>query len=184
MIRAVRVLPPLLLATALLTGCGTEQAGPGASGDSGAPAAPAELASRAAASGMAPELVYVTDAPGFTLARQSVGVQGDDGFSAAYTDRTGAVIHLYTDRPRHAGHHKYEVDKKDCVVWLEGEGGVSGAVLGKALRAVRRPTAGELGTLLPAPDPAFTDDQPVRRGDLPTNGDGGPPDNSVPTPGL
>ncbi|MER6081212.1 membrane lipoprotein [Streptomyces sp. NPDC001833] len=181
MIRAVRVLPTLLLAAALLTGCGTEKAG---SGDSGKSADPAELASRAKALGMDPELVYVTRAPGFTLAQQSVGVQGDDGFSASYTDTTGAVIHLYTDHPRYAGQHKYEVPEKNCVVWLEGEGGVSGAVLGKALRAVHRPTAGELETLLPTPDPAFTDDQPVQRGDLPTNGDGGPPDNSVPTPGL
>ncbi|MFJ9559103.1 membrane lipoprotein [Streptomyces fuscichromogenes] len=184
MIRAARALPPLLLAAALLTGCGTERAGSGTSADRAAPAAQAELASRAKALGIAPELVYATRAPGFTLAQQSVGVQGDDGFSAAYTDRTGAVIHLYTDRPRTAGQHAYEVTKKGCVVWLEGEGGVSGAVLGQALRAVHRPTAGELDTLLPAPDPAFTDGEPVRRGDLPTNGDGGPPDNSVPTPGL
>ncbi|MGW3130123.1 membrane lipoprotein [Streptomyces sp. NPDC001076] len=184
MIRAVRVLPPLLLAAALLTGCGTEKAGPSASGDSGAPADPAELASKAAALGMAPEMVYVTDAPGFTLAQQSVGVQGDDGFSASYADKAGAVIHLYTDHLRYAGQHRYEVSEKGCVVWLEGEGGVSDAVLAKALRAVHRPTAAELDTLLPTPDPAFTDDQPVQRGDLPTNGDGGPPDNSVPTPGL
>ncbi|MFD5536553.1 hypothetical protein ACFWIJ_01515 [Streptomyces sp. NPDC127079] len=85
-----------------------------------------------------------------------VGVQGDDGFSAAYTDSTGAVIHLCTDRPRHAGHHRYQVAKKERVVWLEAEGKVSAAVLG----------------------------EPVRRGDLPTDGDGGRPDNSVPTPGL
>ncbi|MGY4926777.1 membrane lipoprotein [Streptomyces sp. 900105755] len=182
MIGAVRVLPPLLLAAALLTGCGTEKAGPGASGDSGVPADPAELASREAALGMVPEMVYVTDAPGFTLAQQSVGVQGDDGFSASYADEKGAVIHLYTDHLRYAGQHKYEVSEKDCVVWLEGEGGVSDAVLGKALRAVHRPTAAELDTLLPTPDPAFTDDQPVQRGDLPS--DGGAPDNSVPTPGL
>ncbi|MEU2774042.1 membrane lipoprotein [Streptomyces sp. NPDC007162] len=181
MIRAVRTLPPLLLAVALLAGCGTEKAGSGASGP---PAGPAELSARAKALGIAPELVYVTDAPGFTLARQSVGVQGDDGFSAAYTDSTGAVIHLYTDRPQHAGHHRYEVVKKECVVWLEGEGEVSAAVLGKALHAVHRPAAGELDALLPTPDPAFTDGEPVRRGDLPTNGDGGPPDNTVPTPGL
>ncbi|MEU9345030.1 membrane lipoprotein [Streptomyces sp. NPDC048278] len=184
MIRAVRVLPPLLLAAALLTGCGTEKAGPAASGASTAPADPAELAAKAKALGIAPEMVYVTDAPGFTLSQQSVGVQGDDGFSASYADDTGAVIHLYTDHLRYAGQHRYEVSEKGCVVWLEGDGGVSGTVLGKALRAVRRPTAGELDTLLPAPDPAFTDDRPVQRGDLPTNGDGGPPDNSVPTPGY
>lgn len=177
MIRALRVLSPLLFAVVLLTGCGTEKAG------SGSPASQAELDSRAKALGMAPELVYVTEASGFTLAQQSVGVQGDDGFSAAYTDSTGAVIHLYTDHPRNAGHHKYQVAKKDCVVWLEGEGGVSDAALGKALRAVHRPSAAELDTLLPTPDPAFTDSEPVQRGDLPSNGDGAP-DNSVPTPGL
>jgi hypothetical protein len=177
MIRAVRVLPPLLLAAALLTGCGTEKA------DSGSPASQAELDARAKALGMAPELIYLTEASGFTLAQQSVGVQGDDGFSVAYTDRTGAVIHLYTDHLRNAGHHRYQVEKKDCVVWLEGEGGVSDGVLGKALRAVHRPSARELDTLLPTPNPAFTDSEPVQRGDLPSNGDGAP-DNSVPTPGL
>ncbi|MFG2934707.1 membrane lipoprotein [Streptomyces sp. NPDC048282] len=180
MIRAVRVLPPLLLAAALLTGCGTQKAG---AGDSGTPADPGELASKAAALGINPKMVYVTEAAGFTLAQQSVGVQGDEGFSASYADRTGAVIHLYTDRTRYAGRYTYEVTEKDCVVWLEGEGGVSGAVLKKALRAVHRPTAAELDTLLPTPDPAFTDDVPVQRGDLSPGGDG-VPDNSVPTPGL
>ncbi|MFJ8150915.1 membrane lipoprotein [Streptomyces sp. NPDC094468] len=179
MIRAVRVLPPLLLAAALLTGCGTEKADPGAA----KPADPAELASKAKALGMNPDLVYVTEAPGFTLAQQSVGLQGDDGFSASYADDTGAVIHLYTDHLRYAGQHPYEAKEKHCVVWLEGEGGVSGAVLAKAVRAIHRPTAGELDTLLPTPDPAFTDDQPVQRGDLSPAGDG-VPDNSVPTPGL
>ncbi|MER6466150.1 membrane lipoprotein [Streptomyces sp. NPDC001228] len=179
MIRAARVLPPLLLAAALLTGCGTEKADPGAA----KPADPAELTSKAQALGMNPDLVYVTEAPGFTLAQQSVGVQGDDGFSASYADDTGAVIHLYTDHLRYAGQHPYEAKEKDCVVWLEGEGGVSGAVLAKAVRAIHRPTAGELDTLLPTPDPAFTDDQPVQRGDLSPAGDG-VPDNSVPTPGL
>ncbi|MCG7206484.1 membrane lipoprotein [Streptomyces arenae] len=181
MIRAVRALPPLLLAVALLAGCGSEKAG---SGGSGPPADPSELTARAQALGMAPELIYVTRAPGFTLAQQSVGVQGDDGFSAAYVDSSGAVIHLYTDRPDRAGHHRHEVVKKGCVVWLEGEGQVPAAALDKALHAVHRPSAGELDALLPTPDPAFTDGVPVQRGDLPTNGDGGPPDNSVPTPGL
>ncbi|WP_046731067.1 hypothetical protein [Streptomyces humi] len=180
MIRAVRALPPLLLAVALLAGCGSEKAGSGASGP---PADPSELTARARALGMAPELIYVTGAPGFTLAQQSVGVQGDDGFSAAYVDSSGAVIHLYTDRPERAGHHRHEVVRKDCVVWLEGEGRVPAAALDKALHAVHRPSAGELDALLPTPDPAFTDGVPVQRGDLPANGDGAP-DNSVPTPGL
>lgn len=105
MIRHARVLPVLLLAPLLLTACGSEKAGgPHASGTASA-AAPAaapdtgELASHAAAMGVAPELVYVTEAPGFTLAQQSVGVLGDDGFSATWVSAgTGAQLRLAVDR--------------------------------------------------------------------------------------
>jgi hypothetical protein len=49
--------------------------------------------------GVAPELVYVTEAPGFTLAQQSVGVLGDDGFSATWVDgETNALLRLAVDR--------------------------------------------------------------------------------------
>ncbi|CAM5683688.1 hypothetical protein SVIOM342S_06938 [Streptomyces violaceorubidus] len=78
----------LLLAPLLLTAYGSEKAGgPGPSGPASAPAADAgtgELASRAQAMGAAPELVYVTEAAGSTLAQQSVGVLGDEGFSATW----------------------------------------------------------------------------------------------------
>ncbi|MFH8439971.1 hypothetical protein ACH4D3_01895 [Streptomyces sp. NPDC018026] len=105
MIRHARVLPVLVLAPLLLTACGTEKAGdPRPSGPPSA-AAPAaapgtgELTSRAQAMGVAPELVYVTEAPGFTLAQQSVGVLGDDGFSATWVDRdTNALLRLAVDR--------------------------------------------------------------------------------------
>ncbi|MEU1047404.1 hypothetical protein ABZ400_19870 [Streptomyces sp. NPDC005897] len=105
MIRRARVLPVLVLAPLLLTACGSEKAGhPGPSGTASA-AAPAadpptgELASRAQAMGVAPELVYVTEAPGFTLAQQSVGVLGDDGFSATWVDGdTNALLRLAVDR--------------------------------------------------------------------------------------
>ncbi|MEU0116486.1 hypothetical protein ABZ137_23025 [Streptomyces bobili] len=89
MIRTVRLLP-VLLGTVLLTGCGSERADE---------ADPAELALRARASGIAPELVYTTDAPGHTLAQQSVGVYGDDGFSATYVSRQkGTQVQLTVDR--------------------------------------------------------------------------------------
>ncbi|MFK4546230.1 hypothetical protein RKD29_005826 [Streptomyces tendae] len=111
MIRHARVLPVLVLAPLLLTACGSEKAGdpgPSASASAAAPASAAgpaadpgtgELASRAQAMGVAPELVYVTEAPGFTLAQQSVGVLGDDGFSATWVDgETNALLRLAVDR--------------------------------------------------------------------------------------
>ncbi|MFF0701299.1 hypothetical protein ACFYVC_13395 [Streptomyces tendae] len=111
MIRHARVLPVLVLAPLLLTACGSEKAGdpgPSASASASAPAStagpaadpgPGELASRAQAMGVAPELVYVTEAPGFTLAQQSVGVLGDDGFSATWVDgETNALLRLAVDR--------------------------------------------------------------------------------------
>ncbi|MFC8219920.1 hypothetical protein ACFUTY_17320 [Streptomyces sp. NPDC057362] len=113
MIRHARVLPVLVLAPLLLTACGSEKAGdPGASASASVSAAasasaagPAagpgtgELVSRAQAMGVAPELVYVTEAPGFTLAQQSVGVLGDDGFSATWVDGdTNALLRLAVDR--------------------------------------------------------------------------------------
>lgn len=112
-VRAVRVLP-LLLLPLLLVSCGTEEAGAGAdtgdtgkgtagadkgTGSSADPADPAELAARAGALGIAPELVYVTEAPGFAVAEQSVGVFGGDGFHAAYfSQKTHAQLELLVDR--------------------------------------------------------------------------------------
>ncbi|MFJ6074218.1 hypothetical protein ACIQFU_25870 [Streptomyces sp. NPDC093065] len=103
MIRHARVLPALLLAPLLLTACGSEKAG--ADRPSGSPSAAApdtggsELTARARAMGVAPELVYVTEAPGFTLAQQSVGVLGDEGFSATWVDgETNALLLLAVDR--------------------------------------------------------------------------------------
>ncbi|MFD9188324.1 hypothetical protein ACFWCA_08885 [Streptomyces phaeochromogenes] len=115
-VRAVRVLP-LLLLPLLLVSCGTEEAGAGAdtgstadtdtgtagtdkgTGSSADAADPAELASRAGALGIAPEFVYVTEAPGFAVAQQSVGVFGGDGFHAAYfSQKTHAQFELFVDR--------------------------------------------------------------------------------------
>lgn len=179
MIRAVRVLPLLLLAPLLLTGCGEENGkneksvGRGEAADTGAPAA--ELGARARALGIAPELVYVTGAPGFALARQSVGVYGGDGFSATYVSRRdGRQLRLYVDRGTVSaadcaerqtacerdgdgvrylgggGRHAYAVVKKDHVVRLEGDAGVPRDVVREAAQGVRRPSGEEAAELLPS----------------------------------
>ncbi|MFE6281603.1 hypothetical protein [Streptomyces sp. NPDC057877] len=94
--RAVRILPWIAVPV-LLSACGTEQRP--AAGQAADPAGSAEISDRARPLGIAPAHVYVTDAPGFTLAQQSVGVSGDDGFSAAYfSQRTGTHFTLTVDR--------------------------------------------------------------------------------------
>ncbi|WP_405451457.1 membrane lipoprotein [Streptomyces achromogenes] len=200
MIRAARALPLLLVLPALLTACGTEKArsgpepaasgsrpaasasGQAAAGSSqeSASAAPgqAEMDERLRALGIAPELVYVTEAPGFTLAQQSIGVNGDDGFSVAYWAKNGAILHLYAERGSAADcprDHVCRAPTKGQVVRLYGEK-VAPDVLRRAADALHRPTPGELVPLLPSPRTATA---PVQRGDLPPNGDGAP-DNSVP----
>jgi hypothetical protein len=182
MTRTARVMPLLLLVPLLLTACGSERVsgeGTGGRGAGGAAAA-AGLGARARALGIAPELVYVTEAPGFALARQSVGVYGGDGFSAAYVSReTGEQLRLYVDRGTMSaadcterppggrrtvceedgdgawyrsggGQHEYAVVRKDHVVRLEAGAGVSRAVLREAARAVHRPSGEEADGLLPS----------------------------------
>nr|WP_193242079.1 hypothetical protein [Streptomyces phaeolivaceus] len=97
--RTARVLLPLALLPLALTACGTEKAV--IAGREPLRPAPdrAELNARAEALGLAPGLVYITESPGFTLARQSVGVYGADGFSAAYWSReSSAQLLLLVDR--------------------------------------------------------------------------------------
>ncbi|WP_031035287.1 hypothetical protein [Streptomyces sp. NRRL F-5650] len=100
--RHARLLPVLLLTPLLLTACGTEKADtgrPSGSPSAAAPAGTGELVARAREMGTAPELVHVTEAPGFTLAQQSVGVLGDDGFSATWVeDGTDALLLLAVER--------------------------------------------------------------------------------------
>lgn len=99
MLRAARVLLPLALLPTLLTACGAEKVVVADREPLGPPPDRAELDARAEALGLAPALVYVTESPGFTLARQSVGVYGADGFSAAYwSRRNSAQLLLLVDR--------------------------------------------------------------------------------------
>ncbi|MFJ2438129.1 hypothetical protein ACIOWM_33455 [Streptomyces anulatus] len=99
------VLTALALTLAAATGCGTEVASDTAAARS-ASAAPApdraELEARARAVQTVAEHVWVTEAPGYTLARQSVGVVGDDGFGSVYTTSGGGQIQLRVERLPHA----------------------------------------------------------------------------------
>ncbi|WP_217247170.1 hypothetical protein [Streptomyces sp. AC602_WCS936] len=216
--RRARVLP-LLLTPLLLTACGTEKAS-GESGESEAPAAaaseqappatggtPGELKSRAEAMGTAPELVYVTTVPGFTLAEQSVGVLGDDGFSAAYTDGSGAVVRLGVERGSITGESCRSgpvgytsggaaTCERDAGTWYRTGGGEHEYAVpkdGHVLRlsaetdSVPRAVLREAAESAHRPDAAEAaetlpsprpDTTPVERGDLPPFGDGAP-DNSV-----
>ncbi|MGX1881879.1 hypothetical protein [Streptomyces sp. NPDC055287] len=90
MTRVPRVFAALLLPV-VLAACGAEKA------DDAAAPPPAELRARAGESAL--ELIYVTEAPGYELARQSVGVVGNDGFSASYfSTATGGQMSLAVDR--------------------------------------------------------------------------------------
>ncbi|MFD0318023.1 hypothetical protein [Streptomyces flavalbus] len=197
------VTPLLLVAAALLTGCGGESAAD--EGDAPPTADARELADRAGVLGIAPEHVYVTDAPGFTLARQSVGVFGDDGFSAAYfSRRTGTHFTLTVDRGSMTAascpgqpvgdqtggspvcardgdgwyrdgrsQHEYALPIDGHVIRLSAAADVPRATLRAAADAVHRPSDEELDALLP-PATGARPTAPVERGDLPPEGDGAP----------
>ncbi|MFI0038067.1 hypothetical protein ACH4NS_21630 [Streptomyces mutabilis] len=214
--RRARVLP-LLLAPLLLTACGTESAeDPVAAAASAAAASeaaeevfltPDELENRAKAMGVDPELVYVMRVPEFPLAQQSVGVLGDDGFSATYVAASGAMIRLSVERgeiteatcrSRPVGDTSDErtTCEFDAGMWYRTWGGRHEYVLPKnghavrlsaeadaVSRAVLRDATGDVHR----PDAAEAaatlpsprpDTTPVERGDLPEFGDGAP-DNSV-----
>ncbi|MFI8268557.1 hypothetical protein [Streptomyces rubiginosohelvolus] len=109
-LRPLLLTPTLTMTLALAlaaTGCGTEPA-PGsqtaADRSSSADPAPgrAELEARASAAQLVAEHVWVTEAAGYALARQSVGVLGDDGFGSVYTEPDGGQIRLSVERLPHA----------------------------------------------------------------------------------
>ncbi|MFG3154778.1 hypothetical protein ACGF7W_22325 [Streptomyces sp. NPDC048219] len=210
--RRVRVLPLLLLPPLLLTACGTQRAAddPVAAAASAetASAPSAELENRAQALGIAPELVYVTGSPGLTLAQQSVGVLGDDGFSATYLTGSGALVRLSVDRgsmtedtcpglPVGDSTGGRATCERDADAWYRTGGGQHEYALpenGHVVRlsadadAVPREVLREAAESVHRPDAAEAADTlpsprpaataPVERGDLPPVGDGAP-DNSV-----
>jgi hypothetical protein len=96
------------------------------------------------------ELIYVTGLPGYELARQSVGVYGDDGFQSAYVSASDGSS-----------------DRKT----------VNRDTLRRAAESAHRADDQELDAVLPELG-ADSTGRPVERGDLPPVGDGAP-DNGV-----
>ncbi|GAA4210495.1 hypothetical protein GCM10022252_78400 [Streptosporangium oxazolinicum] len=155
---------------------------------------------RSLAQGVDPDLIYLVDLPGFELADLSAGVVGDDGFGATYWSQDGRVElrahHSTSDgallastrlmgaepwtapvRCEHdevgsyrsaGGRHEYAVLRAGHLIWLNCPVGlVDRAVLKAAMAGVRQVTW--KGSRTPPPR-----HPPVRRGDLPTTGDGAP----------
>ncbi|MEE1757315.1 hypothetical protein [Streptomyces sp. SP18CS02] len=191
-----RPLPLLLLPLIALTAaCGTETAG-GSAPDRGT------LEARAAAAQTRTEHVYVIEADGFELAKQSVGVLGDDGFQSTYVATGGGRITVSVDRGtvddgscpaippvsrscekdgpgwyRSSGAaHEYALTENGLRVQISAESSaVSRDVLRAAAGSAHRADDRELDEVLPEHTaPAG----PVERGDLPPVGDGAP-DNGV-----
>ncbi|MFI1185190.1 hypothetical protein [Streptomyces californicus] len=205
-LRPVRLIASLTLALALAAsaGCGTEPApdarAAGPSGSAGPAPDRAELEARAAALQTVAEHVWVTEAPGFALARQSVGVLGDDGFGSAYTSPDGGRIQVSVERRPHAAAdctdaaepattcerdgeqwysasewgHAYARERDGLVVTLSGtRQEVNRETLRAAALAAHRADDRELDEILP-PLGGAPGRQPVERGDLPPVGDGAP----------
>ncbi|MER6349417.1 hypothetical protein ACWC10_31560 [Streptomyces sp. NPDC001595] len=200
MTRLPRALPyaALLLPAVLLTGCGEE----------GKAADPAEIASRAQALGIAPEHVYTIAADGFTVAQQSVGVHGGDGFSAVYVSQSaGAQIQLRVDRTEMTASTCPEQPvgdtsggttecERDGDAWYRSSGDQREYAVPKDGHVVRVSGGPGVGrdvlreAALDAHQPTTEEldtllpeaggdgSEPVERGDLPPEGDGAP-DNEV-----
>ncbi|WP_084962457.1 hypothetical protein [Thermoactinospora rubra] len=154
---------------------------------------------QARAQGVAPDLIYVVDVPGFELNEQSVGGVGEEGFGAFYVSPDGKHVQLRVDRgsfsdtlcPDRPVTDAEPVRapvrcSRDEAGWYRQGGGrheyvaVRGdalIVLAGSLADVDRETlktaiAGArraVATGSPSAPPS-----PVERGDLPTVGDGAP----------
>ncbi|UUN26200.1 hypothetical protein [Streptomyces sp. FIT100] len=203
MIRAVRLAAalPLLLA---LSACGTERAGE----SGGAPAGPvpdrAALEDRVRALESAPELIYVTDVPGFEPAKQSLGPSGHDGFQSTYVRIPGgAQVRLVVDRGElsadtcpavqvdSAGDAAVVCEQEGDATWYRTAGGrheYARAEDGHIVRIAADKSV-DRATLRTAAEAAHRADDreldailpeavpdapPVERGDLPPVGDGAP----------
>ncbi|MFI6316243.1 hypothetical protein ACIBG8_01920 [Nonomuraea sp. NPDC050556] len=132
--------------------------------------------------GVAADLIYLVELPGFTLNEQSVGVVGDEGFGAVYTADGGSrVVELRIDRDTACepdgsgwyrsggGRQEYTAVRGDHFIRLTAElGDVDRATMKAAVEGARNVKV--RGTPSPSPPP-------VRRGDLPVTGDGAPVNN-------
>ncbi|SDJ61364.1 hypothetical protein [Streptomyces indicus] len=192
--RLARYAPAALLPL-LLTACGTESAG------SGGPAPDrAALEARAQAAQIDIAKVYVTEAEGFELASQSVGVVGADGFQATYIrkDTPAAQLTLSVDagtmdaascpgpesarcerdgehwyRSTDAG-HAYVLPVDGVLVRLSADrSAVDRETLREAAEKAHRASDAELDAVLPESSGGTGG---VERGDLPAEGDGAPQD--------
>ncbi|WP_326823391.1 hypothetical protein [Streptosporangium sp. NBC_01756] len=81
-----RRLVPLVLLGMFVSGCGSEAS------------LSQDALDRVRAQGVAPDLVYVVDLPGYELAEQSIGGVGEDGFGAFYVSPEGRQVELRVDR--------------------------------------------------------------------------------------
>ncbi|MFJ6700491.1 hypothetical protein ACIQM4_31205 [Streptomyces sp. NPDC091272] len=174
----------VLLLPLVLAGCGTETSGSSGNVDQG------ELRKRAGESAL--EHVYVTEIPGFTLAAQSVGVIGNDGFSGTYVSAGGGgEVQLSVDRGKlpadgcpgcakdgdnwyHSaqGQTVYLRAEGGHVVRLTGSGGADRATVKAAAEKAHHASPQEMDQVLP--QAKEQGGAPVERGDLPPVGDGAP----------
>ncbi|MFG2328924.1 hypothetical protein ACGFMM_04805 [Streptomyces sp. NPDC048604] len=181
----------LLLLSLAVTGCGTEVVGAGTPDR-------AELESRARAAQTRVEHVYVTESDGFELARQSVGVIGDDGFQAVYVGTKGEQLTLsverrpFTEEDCAAGPdsctkegaswyrsspdgHSYVRNDGGLRVQLTAPASMPKDALKAAADRAHRANDAELDAVLPENTASGGGaGGPVERGDLPPNGDGAP----------
>jgi hypothetical protein len=181
-----------------LGGCATAAAG-GDAADSDS------IAARASVLGIAPDLVYMTEADGYDLAPQSVGPSGLDGMSATWFNQTtGAMLTIRTSRGEMTAASCPESplwDAPDAAVTCTDEDGVwhrsgvgvheyvavrDGALIGVGGVGATPTELSAAARAVRVPSEAelerlFSDAPdvsatPVERGDLPDNGDGAPID--------
>ena len=156
---------------------------------------------RRAAQGVAPDLVYTVELPGYELAEQSVGVIGDEGFGASYVSPDGRQAELTVDRRqsddgmctetpiRHADTPSPPTTcERDGIGWYRAGGGrheylaVRGdhtLRLNAPIADVDRATLGAAVTnarhvTRAASETTAPSSSPPERGDLPATGDGAP----------
>jgi hypothetical protein len=166
--------------------------------DSGASLPEADLG-RIRAQGVAPDLIYLVDVPGYTLAEQSLGVVNEEGFGAIYSSPEGRTVELRVDRgafgddvcadkPVHNAAVPPVTCERDEVGWYRTAGdrheyivvrgdhfirlnGMLNEVTRETLKAAVAGARPVTSDGTGAPEPPRT---PVERGDLPTVGDGAP----------